>query len=56
MKYVIRVATNCGIYVYTTEAKNDDEALDKVARYFTLGHRDVTINSIYITVKEPLAA
>lgn len=56
MKYVVRVATNCGIYVYTTKAKNDNEALNKVAISFSIEHRDVTINSIYITVKESLAA
>ena len=56
MKYVIRVATNCGIYVYTTEAKNDNEALDKVAISFSIEHRDVTINSIYITAKKALVA
>lgn len=56
MKYTIRISTNCGIYVYTTVASSDDEALDRVIIAFSVEHRHVTINNVRITVKESLVA
>ena len=51
-KYVARViAKNNDTYIYTTEAKNNSDALAKIKVAFKIEHKGVAIKEMFITVK-----